>query len=392
VIHFFEVEGPVANLTVSMFRRVNKKYYPVVFNKNGSIKPGVVKVKGVETKLDGGNFYLSYQRGSKCIRESVGPDATHAIAQRDNRVKKLRAIADGSVAGFTVSTDSKEPEGKTLEAAKSDYLDKISRRRSLSTFQNYSIALRLFLESCTKKMLRDVTPEDLHEFADFLRNKGHNKRTVFNRFSNVHTFLSKQGHILEIESEDFPKYVNEEPVAYTDSELKKLFSVCDPQERLLYRFAWMTGFRLGELQHAEWKDIDTANSTVTVRSKLQYNWEPKAQKGRTVPIPDVLLAELLEAKKSAASTLIFPSANGKVEGHMLRRLKATAKRGGLNPADAWLHKFRSSFITGHINNGIPLPTVSRWAGHENLSTTQRYAASISAVTVKDKLNSTFANI
>jgi integrase/recombinase XerD len=385
----------VANKVVSVFRRVGKKYYPVAYNKNGSIKPGVVRIKGVETKMEGGNFYLSYHIGSRCIRESVGPDATYATVRRDNKMKELRAAVDGLTAGFTVvpsKSASESEEGKTLEEAKNDYLDEVFRRRDPKSYQNYSITLKLFMASCNKKMLTDVTAEDLQLFADDMRKAGMGKRTVFNRFSNVRSFLKKQGVVLDIDKEDVPKFVKTKPVSYTDDELKKLLAVCDSRERLLYRFALMTGFRLGELMHVEWSDIDSTTNTVWVREKPHWNWEPKAKKERGVPVPDFLIKELLEAKKSATSTLIFPGANGKPEGHMLRLLKAVAERAGLDLERVWIHKFRSTFATGHINNGVPVPTVSDWMGHEDLAATQRYAASISGAHVQNKVNSTFAHI
>ena len=91
-----------------------------------------------------------------------------------------------------------------------------------------------------------------------------------------------------------------------------------------------------------------------MRWKPQFNWTPKAYKEREVPVPDELLTILeahrksLPASRSSAQALVFSTANSACDKHMLRALKRNAKKAKLNPDEFWLHKFRATFATTHL--------------------------------------------
>lgn len=98
-----------------------------------------------------------------------------------------------------------------------------------------------------------------------------------------------------------------------------------------------------------------------VRENQQLAFRPKDREERSVPVPDALL-ELLQARREIRPNdwLIFPAADGKVQGHFLRMLKDRAFAAGLNcghcvnrkgqsckdhpTCELWiLHRFRKSF-------------------------------------------------
>ena len=93
---------------------------------------------------------------------------------------------------------------------------------------------------------------------------------------------------------------------------------------------------------------------------------------------------------------VFPSKNGKTEGHFLRKLKKVAHRAGLNcghcrvtlklngkPKEVtckthptceqfYLHRLRKTCATRWSNNGVSVRTIQAWLGHKSLETTQLY--------------------
>jgi len=69
--------------------------------------------------------------------------------------------------------------------------------------------------------------------------------------------------------------------------------------------------------------------------------------------------------------LIFPTPSGKPNGHMLRQLKALAKRAGL-VGNFELHKFRKSYATLQHRAGVDARTIQLRLGHEDLKTTLAY--------------------
>jgi integrase/recombinase XerD len=113
------------------------------------------------------------------------------------------------------------------------------------------------------------------------------------------------------------------------------------------------------------------------------------------------------------TSLIF-SKGGKPDGHLLRRLKHAAFKGGLNCgkciatvdgqpvscADApvcehWiLHRFRKNFATDRHEAGASARKIQKWLGHESLETTLRYLANSEDTTesVREICNSVYAGL
>jgi hypothetical protein len=73
------------------------KRYPVVINRNGSIKPDHVLVAGKPTHAPDGNYILDWYEDGKRVCQSVGKDAADALIQRDRMVAELEAASNGLV-------------------------------------------------------------------------------------------------------------------------------------------------------------------------------------------------------------------------------------------------------------------------------------------------------
>ena len=75
---------------------------------------------------------------------------------------------------------------------------------------------------------------------------------------------------------------------------------------------------------------------------------------------------------------------------MIRALKRNAKKAGLNRDDFWLHKFRATFATMHLQAGVDLRTVMTWMGQTNLESVIRYLKPARHQAVRERVNATFA--
>jgi len=65
--------------------------------------------------------------------------------------------------------------------------------------------------------------------------------------------------------------------------------------------------------------------------------------------------------------LIFPNGNGNPDGHFLRRLKATAKKAGVEGAE--LHRFRKTYADTLREEGVSANTIPIRLGHASLDVT-----------------------
>ncbi len=103
----------------------------------------------------------------------------------------------------------------------------------------------------------------------------------------------------------------------------------------------LTGLREQELCWLTWEDLclEAGREHLLVRAKPGFS--PKDYEQREVPIP-AELARLLRALPRR-SEWVFPNRRGEREGHLLRRLRAVARRAGVERAT--LHKFRHTYAT-----------------------------------------------
>jgi integrase len=145
--------------------------------------------------------------------------------------------------------------------------------------------------------------------------------------------------------------------------------------------------------HFHVRDIDFKSRLVNVRAKPEFGWQPKDREERAVPISDDLIEKLRDyVSAHPEKKLLFGTKMGKPDSHMLRRLKQTAFRAGLNCGDCvskkkksclthpvcghWeLHTFRRTFATyHHESGGVSIRTLADWLGHADPATTWGYIA------------------
>jgi len=257
--------------------------------------------------------------------------------------------------------------------------------KSSKTSSGYRYTLQQFYASTGNLVLSRVTTQQLYDFVGYLRRERLSDRTIHNRVGEVVTFLRHFG-IKDVTLR--VKYVEQKVRAYRPDELKALFAVATPEELLMFQFVLCTGAREQEVMHAEWNDIDFVDGLFTVKAK--QHWTPKDYEEREIPLPDFLLAALKKHMLETKGRLLFPTAQGKPNGHMLRELKALARRAGLQ-GEFKLHKFRKTYATLQHRDGVDARTIQKRLGHSDLSTTLAYLEGEEprSVRTREQVNGTF---
>jgi integrase/recombinase XerD len=389
----------VPNREVNVTKRVmtakGLRYCAVVLSANGRIKPDWVHVttdtgKTREEKHEEGAYYIEWRENGKRFRLSVGKDASDAAAQRLRKEAELNAVNHG----VTVVAGDGPSGRRSLGDAVASYLAEIKISRTATTHSAYTLALRNFTDSCSKAHLEEITRTDLLHYLKHLRDQELSDRTCHNRFEHLLTFLKANGIEKLANKRDWPKYVHQEPESYADEDLAKFFAACDTEERVFFEFYLMTGFRKKEVTFCTWSDVDLKQGVVRVTAKPEYGFRPKDWEEREVPIPDTLVRSLKQwAKHRNGSELVFSTRNGTPRKHrtqLLELCKAIAERAELDPDDFWLHKFRATFATKHLQAGVDLRTVQLWLGHKDLESTMRYLKPARGKGIREKVNATFA--
>lgn len=178
----------------------------------------------------------------------------------------------------------------------------------------------------------------------------------------------------------------QEAAAYTVDELRHILSCLEReplQWRALVRLLIDTGIRRGECCGLQWKDVDFAGNTITIRGNLCYTPQkgvyldtPKNGKARTIdvdPAVMTLLSDLRAYQASHAISRYVFSQDGSPEPmhpqSPTRYLEKFAKRYGV--ADLHPHKLRHSFASVAITYGADVASVSEKLGHSDKAVTLR---------------------
>ena len=161
----------------------------------------------------------------------------------------------------------------------------------------------------------------------------------------------------------------------------------DKRNRALIAVLFMTGMRRSETVALRWSDVDFENGLLHIR-------HGKGDKERHAAMADDFVLAALQAWREAAGLdrqFVFCSmskgdklgADQPTDSQTVYRVvKTTEKRSDVVFSP---HTVRRTFITEALNNGTPLAEVKAQVGHEQESTTLRYARPVDARHRRDKI-------
>lgn len=383
------------NITKRVVTPHGKRYCPVVFSGNGRIKQDTVLVDGREERHPEGAYYIDWRDNGRRIRQSVGKNAPDALSRKLRQAQILASKALGIAVLESSSNNALRSKRRPTAESVTTYLEEIRLSRTPATHSAYALALRNFTDCCRKESLEEIERIDLLRYVSYLKKDlGLSDRTCHNRFEHLLTFLKAQSIRQLATKRDWPRYVQTEPESYDDEELKRFFEACTTEERVFFEFYLMTGFRKKEVTYTCWSDIDVKQGVVRVTAKPEYGFRPKDWEEREVPVPDKLVTSLKNwATTCNGSPFVFPTRNGTPRKHRTQLLdlcKEIAGRAGMDRDKFFLHKFRATFATNHLQAGVDLRTVQMWLGHKDLESTMRYLRPARGKAIREKVNNTFA--
>ena len=299
-----------------------------------------VIVNGQKLDLDG-RYYIDFLQDGERKRLAAGATPAEALAKAEQQKRLLAAQKAAAEAGIelpaNVSALAKTEQEKLLAAQNAanaagidlpkapivsgrplretvaKYLDvEVKPHKKPKTYSAYRTALGYFLESCHKATLEEITRTDMLSYKTFLKRKGQTDRSAWNKFASVMSFLKRYEASLKLKltSHDWPQYVEEDVEIYTQEQLDAFFGACAKMENLWFTFFLETGMREQEVTHAQWSWVNFERNVITIREVRRFDWQPKKNKGRQIPIPSTLTAALKKWHEKCDPTcgLIFPTA------------------------------------------------------------------------------------
>ena len=279
--------------------------------------------------------------------------------------------------GYTILREADE-EKSDLKKRISYYLgakriDGLSPR----TLANYKYTLDMFSERVNKSVSK-ITADDIRGYISYLSEaRGLRETGLQTHISVLRAFFSwllmeeriKKNPMLKIRSLKLDKKNARQ--ALSVEELERLRDACKGyREKALVEFLVSTGCRLSEVAQLNVADLDFNNRSVTVTGK--------GNKERPVYFSiraRLMLQEYIKERKGgeglfvSSKTPYLPLKPRAIQ----RIIHGLSVRAGLD-ARVHPHLLRHTFATHALNSGMDVTAIQQLLGHENISTTQIYAA------------------
>lgn len=258
------------------------------------------------------------------------------------------------------------------------------RERAFHVFGDFARFFRFVVARREISAVIDLRREDIHAYSDALTTRGLSavgvKGAVARVFGLLHE-LQERGQPIapSVFRVECPKLPDALPRALDDAGMRRLEAVAQQwlaqaTAESTFHAAWFftlahAGLRACELLDLRQADVDLAGHRLCVRSG-------KGHRDRVVYLTPVAIQALhcyldLYPHPECTTLLIHPSGRSLSYAYLYERLRAMGEAvqlPGVSP-----HRLRHTFATRLINAGMPITSLQKLLGHDNLSTTQIYA-------------------
>jgi integrase len=311
-------------------------------------------------------YWLAFYQNNKLIRESLRTKDISAAKYLQN--KKDRELIEGK--------HTAPNQNNLCQPILEEYLSHYEHRRTKMANEKAKHEIEDFLDWAKIKTFEQITEKKFQEYLNYKINDKHIKQLTLNRYiASIKAWLAyciKLRYIFFNPLSNVKKFRTlYNPKRFLSKiEIKSILSAAKNHKLYIDKNPCLypviatgiySGVRPKELFTLEWQDIDFTRGQITVKNKEGFII--KTKRFRVIPLHSRLKIILKSFRKEKGSC--FDTTNKR---RIFDRILGEAKLKGIN----W-YTLRHTFISHAIMDGVPIPTVSRWAGHSSITTTMGYA-------------------
>ncbi len=251
----------------------------------------------------GGKYWFKFTLRGLLVRESAGT-ANRELAVKAERERR-RALEQG-IAGVKAGA-----KPLVFERVAGEWLKLNRARWSTSNYRIETYNLRHLLPHFGKKLLTDITADDISRYQAARQAEGAGPRTINLEVGTLRSIMRKHRLWANIQPDVRPLRTRDNVgKALTPDEQHRLLIACkNSRSRSLYPAALVslhTGLRSAELRSLRWSNIDLLGRTITVgKSKT------KGGEGRLVPMSETCFQTIVEWRgqfpDAKPADYVFPS-------------------------------------------------------------------------------------
>lgn len=230
-----------------------------------------------------------------------------------------------------------------------------------------------FLEEKGISVPNAATQELLEEFKTKLAKEGYEAKSISRKINSIKTFFRYLKAEGDVENDPsllltHPQFELKPPRVLSKLEYRALRDACRQDIRLsaIVELMLQTGIRIGELANLTTDDVKENEIFIKAFESHQ---------SRSIPINRAAkeaLRRYLEQRLKVKEKKVFITKTGRP--FLIRNIRSAIERyfelAGIK--NAKVNDLRHTWIYYHLAAGTPLVTISRFAGHKRLATTEKY--------------------
>ena len=258
-----------------------------------------------------------------------------------------------------------------------EYSNNIKACKSQKYWKSVNHACNNFNIQFGNKYLSELKYQEIENYFSSLFNKS--KYSAYSQFRNLRAAFNKAVDYELIKTNPlskfrFPKIPKGIPVFITFDELEQILkNVRSTIYGEVYKFAFYTGMRRGEILNLKWSNVDFTSRLIYLKNTTDFFLKNK--KERILPMHERIF-ELLNLIKDRKlnSEYVFIKNNGiKLTADVVtENFRYAVKKTSLSPK-IHFHTLRHSFASNLVRHGVSLLIVKELLGHEDVATTMIYS-------------------
>lgn len=260
-----------------------------------------------------------------------------------------------------------------------EYLGYAKPTKSKSYIISIKLSFNKFIEYAGDIQLTNVTNKIIDQFIAFTFNR--TQRGASHYFRTLKAAFNKAVEWNYISYNPFskikfPRIPKAHPAFLSEGELFIILSSTGESHlRDIFKVAFYTGMRLGELINMKWSWLDFFNRFITV--KCSDDFLTKNKKERIIPMSDsvwLTLCNRFKYNSPSQNDYVFYRVYGKklYQQKISKQFKRKIRELSLSEK-IHFHSLRHSFASRLVQKGVPLEVIKELLGHEDLKTTQIYS-------------------